>query len=157
MKLSGVIFEDFVNYKKPSMTLMFPYCTMKCNTESGQSICQNQELLGGQTIDINIQSLLDKYYDNPITEAIVMQGMEPLDSWKDVKQLITVFRSQSDDDVVIYTGYNKEEIEDKLEEIKAYKNIIIKFGRYLPNEEKHFDPVLGIYLASDNQFAERIS
>ena len=156
MKLSGVIFEDFVNYKKPSMTLMFPYCTMKCNTETGQSVCQNQELLGCRTIDIDIQGLLKRYYDNPITEAIVMQGMEPFDSWNDVRQFITMFRNQSNDDLVIYTGYNKEEILDKLDIIKSYQNIIIKYGRYIPGQKKHFDSELGVYLASDNQYAERI-
>jgi len=37
------------------------------------------------------------------------------------------------------------------------KNIIIKYGRFIPDKEKHYDEVLGIYLASDNQYAERIS
>ena len=38
-----------------------------------------------------------------------------------------------------------------------WENIIIKFGRYIPNQEKHYDDVLGIELASDNQYAEVIS
>ena len=55
-----------------------------------------------------------------------------------------------------YTGYNKEEILDKLDIIKSYQNIIIKYGRYIPGQKKHFDSELGVYLASDNQYAERI-
>lgn len=61
------------------------------------------------------------------------------------------------DDIVIYTGYYKEEIEEYIDELKMFPNLIVKFGRYIPNHEKHFDEVLGIYLASDNQYAERIS
>lgn len=41
--------------------------------------------------------------------------------------------------------------------LKKYKNIIVKFGRYIPNQKKHFDPVLGVELASDNQHAEKLS
>lgn len=29
--------------------------------------------------------------------------------------------------------------------------------RYIPNQEKHYDEVLGIYLASDNQYAEKLN
>ena len=60
------------------------------------------------------------------------------------------------DDIVIYTGYNKEELIDRIEWLSGFSNIIVKFGRYIPNQEKHFDEVLGIYLASDNQYAERL-
>ena len=40
--------------------------------------------------------------------------------------------------------------------LKKYKNIIMKFGRYIPNKKKHYDPVLGVYLASNNQFGEKL-
>ena len=48
-------------------------------------------------------------------------------------------------------------IEDKIEVLSHYKNIIVKFGRYIPNKEKVFDEVLGVYLANEEQHAERIS
>ena len=35
MILKGLIEEDFCNYKKPTMTLMFPYCSFKCDNEAG--------------------------------------------------------------------------------------------------------------------------
>ena len=41
--------------------------------------------------------------------------------------------------------------------IILYSNIIIKFGRFIPNREPHFDEVLGVNLASNNQYAKRIS
>lgn len=44
IKLKGIIFEDFVNYKKPCMTLMFPKCNFKCDKENGTILCQNKGL-----------------------------------------------------------------------------------------------------------------
>ena len=54
----------------------------------------------------------------------------------------------------IYTGYYPEEIQDELKQLQKYKNIIIKFGRFIPGQEPHYDEVLGVYLASDNQYGE---
>ena len=39
-----------------------------------------------------------------------------------------------------------------IEKLKEFPNIVIKFGRYIPNHEKHYDEVLGIYLVSNNPF-----
>ena len=59
--------------------------------------------------------------------------------------------------ILLYTqGIILQKITNELNKLKEYKNIIVKFGRYIPNDKKHFDDVLGIYLASNNQFAERI-
>ena len=41
--------------------------------------------------------------------------------------------------------------------LKQYKNIYIKFGRYVPNQNEHYDEVLGVKLVSDNQYGEKIS
>lgn len=154
MKIKGLISEDFVNYKKPAMTIMFPYCNFKCGT----GYCQNSSLFHEANIEISVNDLVQRYINNPITEAIVMQGLEPFDSWEDVLEFIDLLREQSNDDVVIYTGYNKEEISPYIKVLsKLYKNIVIKFGRYVPNQDKHFDEILGVHLASDNQYAERIS
>lgn len=153
MKVKDIISEDFINYKKPSMTILFPYCTFKC----GMEICQNSELAKSDDLEIEIKEIINMYISNTITEAIVFQGLEPFDSWEDVKKIVSNFRKCCDDDIVIYTGYNKNEINDKIEYLLNYKNIIIKYGRIILNEEKHYDNVLGVYLASNNQYAEKIS
>lgn len=160
MTIKGIIAEDFVNYKLPSLTIEFPYCTFKCDKEAGCDICQNSSLINESNIEILTTSLIGDYYiNNPITKAVVMQGLEPFDSFYDLVHFISVLRVyfNCNDDVVIYTGYNKDEIEDRLEVLKRYKNIIVKFGRYIPNKESHYDEVLGVSLASPNQYAERIS
>ena len=153
MKIKGLISEDFVNYKKPAMTIMFPYCTFKCGTE----YCQNSPLSKAEDIEIDISNIVIRYLNNPITESVVMQGLEPFDSWDDLIGLVKQLRESTDDDIVIYTGYYKEEIADKVALLSKYKNIVIKYGRYIPDQKEHYDEVLGVSLASENQYAERIS
>ena len=153
MKIKGLITEDFVNYKKASMTIIFPYCTFKC----GKDYCQNSSLAKTPIIEISIDDLVNRYINNPITEAVVMQGLEPFDSWNDLKEFVQKLREYNNDDIVIYTGYNKDEVSKYIKELSVYPNIIIKFGRYIPNQDGHYDDVLGVYLISNNQYAEKIS
>lgn len=153
MKIKGVISEDFVNYKVPSMVVEFPRCNFKC----GGDYCQNSNLANEPNIDISVDRIIDMYVNNPITEALVCQGLEPFDSWDDLYNLVLNFRIFSDDDIVIYTGYNKDEIEDKIIILQLHKRVVIKYGRFIPNEDFHYDEILGVKLASGNQYAERIS
>ena len=94
---------------------------------------------------------------NPLSHALVCIGLEPLDSWDDLKELIKFFRERTDDDIVIYTGYYEYEVPDKIQYLKQYKNIIVKFGRYIPHSTAHFSKTLGVKLASSNQYAIKIS
>jgi hypothetical protein len=151
--------EDFTSYKKPAMMIGFPSCSFKCCKEGGFPIevCQNNMLTQTPNIDISVNSLIERYMNNPITQAVVCGGMEPLDSWGDLQCFIMNFRYWCEDEVIVFTGYNKDEIKDKVEWLRLYQPIIIKYGRYIPNQQSHYDDVLGVKLASDNQFAERIS
>lgn len=156
--LKGIIDEDFVNYRVPSMTLMFPKCDFKCETD-GNHFCHNYTLINEEDISTTTQNIYNRYINNPITKAIVFQGLEPFDSWNEMNDLIFHFRIHEGcfDDIVIYTGYNKEEIANKVEYLKKmYSNIIIKFGRYVPGQSPHYDDIIGVKLASDNQYAERL-
>lgn len=153
MKIKGIIEEDFVNYKKPSMYVAFPKCSFKC----GRADCQNSALAKEKDIEVSASYIIQAYLDNPIPSAIVCCGLEPFDSWEDLKDLIIKMRQHNDDDIVIYTGYTEEELRDKVKWLSKYKNIIVKFGRFVPNQEKHFDGVLGVWLSSSNQYAKRIS
>lgn len=158
MKIKGIIDEDFVNYKKPSMFIAFPTCSFKCDKEAGCSICQNSRLANEPDIEISFLEIVSRYVKNPITKAVVFGGLEPFDSiW--LLRLIREFRLYTNDEIVIYTGYTEQELRDDgiLEDMEKAKNIIIKFGRFVPNQEKHYDEVLGIELASPNQYARRIS
>ena len=160
MIIKGIIDEDLVNYKKPCMVIECPYCTFKCDKECGLQVCQNSALANLPNIEISNRSLIARYLKNDIAKAIVFQGLDPLDNFEDIFSFLVTFRENSTDDIVIYTGYTKEEIEQMpyvLARLKQIPNIIIKFGRYIPNQKTHYDNVLGVNLASDNQFAEKIS
>ncbi len=156
IELKGVVFEDFVNYKKPSMYLAFPKCNFKCDRECGRAVCQNSQLVNSENISVNIQRLVEKYLKGDIAKAVVCGGLEPLDSFEQLYAFIKYFRVFKDDDIVIYTGYTEEEAKKKIGLLKKYNNIIVKFGRFIPNQPSHYDEVLGVKLASPNQYGKRI-
>ncbi len=162
MKIVGLIDEDIVNYKKCSMYIAFPNCSFKC----GKDLCQNSELAKMPSYEIPFEEVCERYLNNPLTSAIVLGGLEPFDSPFDLMRIVDMIRHkyQCNDDIVIYTGYNEEEFltptDVKLgiihQNLSKYNNIIIKYGRYIPNDEPHLDEVLGVKLASKNQYAKRI-
>lgn len=155
--LSGYIEEDFTNYKYPSLFLGTCYCDWKCCKDAGYDVCQNKELAKGPFKELSIEKIYDRYKNNPITKAIVIGGLEPFMQFEEVFNLIKYFRDNKDNSIfIIYTGYNKEEIQNFINTLIPLKNIIIKFGRYIPNSSSHYDDILGIKLASSNQYAEKI-
>lgn len=160
MKIKGLIDEDFVNYKKPSMFIIMPYCSGKCNIGHDKPICQNYNLIGNDKdiVDISVDNLISRYLANPITKSIVFGGLEPFDSPQDLFDFIYTLRCKDkcNNDVVIYTGYTEEELQNKTiyKQIVDLDNITIKFGRYLPDQESHYDKILGVKLASKNQYAK---
>lgn len=184
MIVKQIIDEDFVNYKKASMFIAFPYCSWKCEKDCGKRVCQNSSLANAPNIEIDVDKIVSRYINNPLTSAIVIGGLEPFDSPSELYNLINKLRKEykCNDDIVIYTGYTEEEIHQKfkidldftvkneqqdewgftipnvdlLQHIDLnYENIIIKFGRYIPDRTPHYDEVLGVNLASDNQYAKR--
>lgn len=157
IKILGIIEDDFVNYKTPCLTIEMPYCNFKCDKECGKQICQNGSLAVVPAISVKNKKIIDKYLNNPITSAIVFQGLEPFDSWEELLDLILDFRDSTDDDIVIYTGYTEDECANFINILKQFSNIIIKFGRFIPDQPSIYEPVLGVMLASPNQYAKKIS
>lgn len=148
--------EDFTNYKECSMFIGTPLCTFKCEKECGIFCCQNSALVKAPTLEIRDEDLLERYLRNPFTKAIVIGGLEPMDSFDEVLSFCRLVRTKTLDPIVIYTGYYPEEIENKIISFSALGNIIIKFGRFIPNMTARYDEILGITLASPNQFAKQI-
>lgn len=139
------------------MYLIFPKCDFKCDKECGCKVCQNSELARQPDIDVNVSDLSCRYILNNLTHAIVCGGLEPFDTWEDLLEVVKEFRFYTVDPIIIYTGYTQDEIADKVEELKQFENIIIKFGRFIPNKEPHMDRLLGVKLASPNQKAIQVS
>lgn len=159
MRVKMIKDEDFVNYKKASMFIGTITCTFKCCIEAGIpcETCQNYSWNKNPIINYSDEKIVQRYMENPITSAIVFGGLEPLDQFDELYTLIKLFREKTNDDIVIYTGYTEDEIQNKIKKLSEFSNIIIKYGRYKENEEKHYDSVLGVQLASENQYAKRIS
>lgn len=161
MKIKDILDECFQDYKKISMLISVSGCDWKCCKEAGIpiSVCQNSELSNQKTHDMCDDDIIKRYLNNNITNAIIIAGLEPMLQYDEVYRFIHKLREQYGcyDDVVIYTGYYPEEIEHEINELSKYKNIIMKFGRFVPGSEKIHDDVLGIDLISNNQFAKKIS
>ena len=170
MKVKNIIFEDFVNYKKPSMLIATSQCSFKCDKECGEQVCQNSQLAAAPIIEIDDIEIMQKFLNNPITEAIVFSGLEPFDTFEELGNFLSLFddyykrghvHKKNKPDIVIYTGYYPEEIKQQLKRLsscflKTNWNIIIKFGRFIPNQKSHYDELLGVELASENQLAIRL-
>ena len=161
MRVKTIVDEDFVNYKKPSMFIGTISCNGKCCIEAGipLSVCQNDGWRSCAPVVLSDREICMRYLVNPLTNAIVIGGLEPFEQTEEVYTLIWMLRNVFDckDDVVIYTGYTQDEVEEEVERLSEFENIIIKFGRFRPNQTPHRDEVLGINLVSDNQYAVKIS
>lgn len=154
MLVKSIVDEDFSNYKEPSMFIGTCYCDFKCCKQAGvsSSVCQNSELAAQENIEISTDEIYQRYSGNPITSAVVLGGLEPLKQFDDVCELIGCFRKHGcNDTFVIYTGYEATEISNELSKLSMLGNIVMKFGRYVPNGKSRYDSVLGVILASDNQ------
>lgn len=161
MIIKTIVDEDFINYKQPSMYIGTAFCGGKCCIEAGipLSVCQNDEWRECATIAMADDDIIRRYLSNDITSAICFAGLEPFEQFSEMFNLISKLRNEyhCGDTVVIYTGYYMDEIKEQIKALMMFKNVIVKFGRYVPNKPKRYDAVLGVNLASDNQYAERIS
>lgn len=156
MILKGIVEEDFTNYKLPVMQLIFPKCSFKC----GKGLCQNSPLAKTPNVEFDENDIVKKYISNRITQGVLCAGFEPFDSPEDLILFANIFRQHTSDILIVFTGYTEEEIQN----MSAYKwlknnisNLIIKFGRYVPRQRPHYDEVLCVQLASQNQYAKVIS
>lgn len=163
MKIKFIKDEDFVNYKKPAMFIGACMCDFKCCTENNLPIstCQNAEWGQCPIKSIPTDDIILRFLSNPFTDAVVFGGLEPFLQITEVIEFIDLLRNayNSNADVVIYTGYTEEEVcstrfSHEYHQLQQYQNVVIKFGRYVPNRPSRYDDVLGVTLASDNQYAK---
>ncbi len=160
LTVKEIVDENFQDYKKASMFIATSKCDFKCLKELGLdcSICQNMSVSKMPNKTITIPEIFKRYRANPLTSAIVVGGLEPILQFDEILQLVSYFRKLGcNDDFVIYTGYYESEIKKEIQLLSKFKNIIIKYGRFIPNSEPIYDSVLGVTLNSGNQHAVKIS
>lgn len=160
IKVKDIKPEVFQDYKKCSMFIGVSTCDFKCCKEASLpcSTCQNFGINAQEDIIVDYEDILKMFKKSLLSEAVVIGGLEPFLQVDEVVQLIRYFRDRGvKNDFVIYTGYYPEEInKNTLEVLKKLENVIIKYGRYIPNKPNRFDEVLGVSLASDNQYAVKL-
>lgn len=154
MKIKGLTDINFTDYKLPSLYIATPYCSFKCDKECGRAVCQNSALATEPVLSISNTTLIQIYQANPITQAFVFGGLEPLDSSDLLDTIIELQVRAKPRRVVIYTGYTEEEVLVGHSQILSLSNLVIKYGRFVPDQPTHFDPILGVNLASPNQYAK---
>jgi len=155
MKLKNIIREDYLNYKKCSLYLAFSQCKLYCED------CFNFGLRDQENIIISAKTIIDWHSSNLFEEAIICSGLNPFDSFEDLEELVReCYKENYSCDLIIFTGYEKKDIEDKIYTLTKIKHsdqkIIIKYGRYDKYQvESIYDDNLGIYLPL-NQYSEVI-
>lgn len=161
MIVKAVVDERFEDYKVPCLLVAAANCDWKCCDEAGlpHSVCQNNPIATKKGYWVWANEIAESYFNNPITQAVCFAGLEPMLQIEEMLDVIKEFREtrQCHDDIVIYTGYTEGEISWQLKLLCNYDNIVVKFGRYVPGQTPHYDPVLGVFLASDGQYAKKIS
>ena len=149
---------DLVNYVYPTFLIASGVtCTFKCERECGKKVCQNHPLLKEEVIHYSIPNAIWRYDRQSLSNSITFQGLEPLDNMVQLVWFLIEFRKNHDDDVIIWTGYTEDECEAFINLLKELKitNVIIKFGRYVPDKEPHMDELLGVQLSNEEQYAKR--
>ena len=148
------IVEVFQDYKKSALLLCTCYCDWKCCAESGldQSLCQNSRIAKQREIKTPFASILKKV-NASFTDAVIFGGLEPMMQVDEVIQCIEYLRLNGvKKDIIIYTGYYLEEIDSNILYRLSQNKVILKCGRFIPNRSSKYDPILGVVLASDNQY-----
>ncbi len=162
MKLRAIIDSDCNHYKDFTMVLFAPYCTWKCCTECGipESSCANHCFQQQDVKEYPNEAIINRYISNPLHGGLCIAGAEPLDS-NDLRGFLKEFRAAVPDVIIIYTGYTADEpiVVEFIDWLTKndINDVILKVGRYIPDGTKHIDPILGVPLASENQYAIKVN
>ena len=142
--------EVYNDYKKVGVLLATPTCNNNCK------YCQNEYLKKKKPIEYDISEIFNFVKKNKLIKSFIFGGLDCMDSFDQTYDIIKEIRKKFDYDIVLYTGKLKTDINLEIEKLKNFKGIIIKFGKYKKNKEKKYDELLGITLASNNQYSRRI-
>ena len=156
MLIKGIKDECLNDFKQIGTLIIFPNCNFKCDHDCGRHVCQNSHLAKEPVMEFPIAKIIKRHLESDFSTALICGGLEPLDSINDLYALIKEFRQVSNDPVVIYTGYTEDEANNILgwDDIKWLGNLYVKYGRFIPDQQPHFDEILGVNLASDNQYGK---
>ena len=142
--------EVYNDYKEVGILLASPVCHNNCKN------CQNSHLKNREPNTYCVEDLINEIKNNKFVKSVIFGGLDCFDSFDETLNFISKFREISNEDIVLYTGKTENMLIDKLNILKKYENIYVKFGEYLENSEKIFDEIGGIWLASSNQYFKKL-
>ena len=61
----------------------------------------------------------------PLVDGITISGGEPFDQFDALLAIVTQLREKTKVDILVYTGYSIEDINDQLQQIKPYIDVLI--------------------------------
>ena len=146
MTIKNFIIEDFNSYQYPTATIILPIGDPDENP----------------IFPMPDDGMIELFVYNDKTRALVVKNFTSLNfsSFDEVIEILRKLRveyKQKDSLFIVYTDFNKEDIQNELLRLKSYVGpVIVKFGKYDPTLPPKMDSVLGIMLSSSNQYAERI-
>ena len=92
----------------------------------------------------NIEDVIKEILSYP-SKKITISGGEPFDQPKELEYLLKTLKENNFEDILVYSGYDYEEIKNKYENILKYIDILIA-GRFIENLESEY-----IWKGSENQ------
>ena len=146
MIIKDFIAEDFNSYMYPTATVILPSGDPDDNP----------------VFPMPDKGIIELFVYNEKTKALVIKNLTPLNFsyFDEIIELLRKLRveyKQKNSLFILYTDYDKQDIQDKLLALRSYVGpVIVKFGKYDPTFPPKMDSVLGIMLSSSNQYAERI-
>ena len=106
MKLKQIIDESFGDYKTCSMLLIADKCTWKCEG------CQNRHLSQIPSQNFPDEEILERFCSNPLSEAIVIGGLEPFEQLDEIVIFIgAATKAGLDVPIVVYTGFELDDFD----------------------------------------------
>ena len=92
----------------------------------------------------NIEDVIEEILSYP-SKKITISGGEPFDQPKELKYLLKILKENDFKDILVYTGYNYDEIKDKYKDILKYIDVLVA-GRFIEGLESEY-----IWKGSENQ------
>mgnify|MGYP004525165791 FL=1 len=116
LQLADYWYPATVFGKGNKLAIWFQGCSKKC---LGCISPEYQSYNGGKKIIVD--DLLDSFRDEK-PEGLVISGGEPFDQPEALLYLVKEFESRYGEDILVYTGYQLKELQDKKDDI--YKRIL---------------------------------
>jgi len=117
--------------------------------------CFHKDIEDSQVKHIDADEFLDSILDDPFSEGVILAGREWTEQYDEMIYLIDGAYRRSLE-IILYTHYTRQDIEEYYPELLKYSGMYIKCGEYDENKLVPNNVHYGVPLASSNQEIIRI-